>query len=223
MGIRDFIHNKIAKSELQETVDRLLEESLLHRGFFIRLFLSAAIATLGLLENNMAIVIGAMVIAPLLTPLLCLSLGGLSFKPKMIRYGLITVILGSILGIFTGAALVFILGKTVVPVEIVELYTFHSFDFLIIAFLAGMAGAFASLSQKTSEQLIGVAIAAALVPPLAFAGITLGLLEFELFRKTLILYLLNLLSTSLGAMVVYGIFLISNRVNTTKIEEHIVN
>ena len=223
MGVKELIHARIAKSEMQKTVDRLLEASSLRAGFFIHLFLSAGIATLGLLEGNTAIVIGAMVIAPLLTPLLCLSLGVLSFKPKMIIYGLQATVLGSVLGILSGAAIVFLFGKTTVPAELLDLYTFHNYDFLMIALLSGMAGAYASLNPRRNEELIGVAIAAALVPPLAFAGIALGLQEMELFKDVLVLYLVNLLATSIGAMIVYGLFLAKNKVDPEEIVEKDVN
>lgn len=219
MGLRNLIQSFVEKSLLQATVDRLLEKSILKTEFFIQLFLSASIATLGLIDNNMSIVIGAMVIAPLLTPLLSFSLGAISFKPKLFLFGLLAIILGSILGILTAAGLVYVMGHSEIPRQIVDIYTFHGYDFLIIALLSGMAASFASLNKDRSEQLIGVAIAAALVPPLAFAGIALGMQQYELFTKTITLYALNLLATSLGAMIVYASFLAKNRLDPAQIEE----
>lgn len=219
MGLKDLITNKLAKSELQKTVNRLLEESILKPRFFLLLFLSAAIATLGLLEENLSVVIGAMVIAPLLTPLLCFSLGGLTFKTKMITFGLSALIFGSALSILLSAGTAKLLGKTEIPQAILDLYTFHNFDFVIVAFLSGMAGAFSSLKDETKDELIGVAIAAALIPPLAFAGMALGIGELELFKDTTVLYLINLLATSLGAMLIYAVYMLTHKVDSDKIKE----
>lgn len=219
MGLKINLTSRIAKSELQNTVNKLLDESILKPRFFLLLFLSAAIATLGLLEENMSITIGAMVIAPLLTPLLCFSLGGLSFKPKMIRFGLSALVFGSILSILLSAGLVQFLGRTEIPKSIIELYSFHNFDFILVALFSGMAGAFSSLKEETKDELIGVAIAAALIPPLAFAGMALGIGDFELFNNTLILYSINLLATSLGAMIIYAMFILTHKVDADKIKE----
>jgi uncharacterized hydrophobic protein (TIGR00271 family) len=219
MGLNNLLTKRIAKSELQNTVTKLLSESILKPRFFLLLFLSAAIATLGLLTENVSVTIGAMVIAPLLTPLLCFSLGGLSFKPKMIKFGLSALIFGSLLSILLSAGLVQVLGRTEIPESIMRLYSFNSFDFILIAFLSGMAGAFSSLKEETKDELIGVAIAAALIPPLAFAGIALGIGNIELFKETLILYGINLLATSLGAMVIYAIYMLTHRVDADQIKE----
>lgn len=219
MGLKISLTSRIAKSELQNTVSKLLDESILKPRFFLLLFLSAAIATLGLLEENVSITIGAMVIAPLLTPLLCFSLGGLSFKPRMITFGLSALIFGSVLSILLSAGLLQILGRTEIPASVIDLYTFHNFDFILVAFFSGMAGAFSSLKEETKDELIGVAIAAALIPPLAFAGMALGIGDLALFKNTLILYGINLLATSLGAMVVYAIFILTHKVDADKIKE----
>lgn len=219
MGLKISLTSRIAKSELQNTVSKLLDESILKPRFFLLLFLSAAIATLGLLEENVSITIGAMVIAPLLTPLLCFSLGGLSFKPKMITFGLSALIFGSVLSILLSAGLLQILGRTEIPVSVIDLYTFHNFDFILVAFFSGMAGAFSSLKEETKDELIGVAIAAALIPPLAFAGMALGIGDLDLFQNTLVLYGINLLATSLGAMIIYAIFILTHKVDADKIKE----
>lgn len=219
MDFKLSLTNRIAKSELQNTVTKLLSESVLKPRFFLLLFLSAAIATLGLLEENVSVTIGAMVIAPLLTPLLCFSLGGLSVKPKMIKFGLSALIFGSILSILLSAGLVQALGRTEIPESVMRLYTFHNFDFILVAFFSGMAGAFSSLKEETKDELIGVAIAAALIPPLAFAGMALGIGDMNLFQNTLTLYGINLLSTSLGAMIIYAIFILTHKVDADKIKE----
>jgi len=219
MVFKSLLKKRVMQNELQTTVNRLLEESILKTRFFLLLFLSTAIATLGLLEQNVSVTIGAMVIAPLLTPLLCFSLGGLNFKPKMILFGLKALIYGSVLSILLSAFIVQALGISEIPQNIVDLYNFHGFEFIYIALLSGMAGAYSSLKKETQDELIGVAIAAALIPPLAFAGMSLGVWDLNLFKSTLTLYIVNILATSLGAMLIYATYMIVHRINADKIEE----
>jgi len=219
MSFLDKIIHRVAQSELQETVDNLLALSKLNIKFFVFLALSAGIATLGLLEQNTAVVIGAMVLAPLLTPLLCFSLGILALKKKMILYGISAVLLGTILSILISAGMVLALDRNEIPGQIIDLYSFHTVEFLLVALFAGMAGAYSSFKTDTKDELIGVAIAAALIPPLAFAGIALGIQEMKLFKNTISLYGLSILSTTLGAMVIYAIYLVVNKVKPEKIKE----
>jgi len=219
MPFKKIITKHLKQNELQKTVGNLLEESILKSRFFILLFLSTSIATLGLLTENASVTIGAMVIAPLLTPLLCFSLGALNFKPKMIIFGLKALILGSFFSIVLSAILVQVLGTKEVPAYLIKLYEFHGFEFIYVALFSGMAGAYSSLKKETQDELIGVAIAAALVPPLAFAGIALGVWDISLFKETIVLYLVNILATSLGAMLVYAIYMLVHRINGDKLEE----
>jgi len=219
MPFKKIITKHLKQNELQKTVGNLLEESILKSRFFILLFLSTSIATLGLLTENASVTIGAMVIAPLLTPLLCFSLGALNFKPKMILFGLKALILGSFFSIVLSALLVQVLGIKEIPEYLIKLYEFHGFEFIYVAVFSGMAGAYSSLKKETQDELIGVAIAAALVPPLAFAGIALGVWDIILFKETIILYLVNILATSLGAMFVYAMYMLVHRINGDKLAE----
>lgn len=217
--IKQVAKNIIVKTELTITVDRLLKESKFTFNFFFLLIVSSIIATIGLLNNNTAVIIGAMIIAPLLTPLLCLSMGVLTVKKKMITYGVSSLVLGSVIGVITASVTTVLLGKTAVPYEVIDLYTVHDFEFILIAFLTGMAGAFSSLNPKRSEQLIGVAIAVALIPPLAFAGISLALQEQELLRSSITLFTLSILGTSLGAMIVYAAHFLRNQLDASELGE----
>ncbi len=219
MGIiKKVAQNIIVKTELTITVDRLLKESKFTFNFFFLLTVSAVIATIGLLNNNTAVIIGAMIIAPLLTPLLCLSMGVMAMKKKMIVYGVSSLFFGSAVGVATAYLTTALLGRTALPLEVIDLYTVHQFEFILIAFLTGMAGAFSSLNPKRSEQLIGVAIAVALIPPLSFAGISLALSEQQLFQDSIILFTLSILSTSLGAMVVYAAHFVRNQLDASEVK-----
>jgi uncharacterized hydrophobic protein (TIGR00271 family) len=219
MPIKKLIAKHLKQGELQRTVETLLGESILKSRFFILLFLSTTIATLGLLTENVAVTIGAMVIAPLLTPLLCFSMGALNFKPKMIVFGLKALVFGSFFSIVLSALMVQALQTSEIPASLIKLYEFHGFEFIYVALFSGMAGAYSSLKKETQDELIGVAIAAALVPPLAFAGISLGVGDFPLFKETLLLYVVNLLATSLGAMLIYAIYIFVHRINADKLAE----
>jgi uncharacterized hydrophobic protein (TIGR00271 family) len=218
MGLLKKVANKIIiKTELTITVDRLLKESKFTFNFFFLVIVSSVIATIGLLNNNTAIIIGAMIIAPLLNPLLCLSMGFLTIKKKMITYGITSLVLGAVIGVLTATATTLLLGRTALPPTVIDLYTVHEFEFILIAFLTGMAGGVASLNAKKSEQLVGVAIAVALIPPISFAGISLAINEITLFQSSITLLTLSILSTSLGAMIVYAAHFLINQLDASEV------
>nr|WP_319385211.1 DUF389 domain-containing protein [uncultured Roseibium sp.] len=142
--------------------------------FFIMLSLSAILATLGLISNSIATVIGAMIIAPLMSPIMSVAFGVADFDFRVILIASLTVAVGvlSVIGIgFLGTILI---GAYVVGSEILSRTSPSLLD-LVVALAAGCAGAYAQTRPKIADSIAGVAIAVALVPPLAVTGIGLAL------------------------------------------------
>jgi uncharacterized hydrophobic protein (TIGR00271 family) len=158
----------------EEVATAMKAASLPSMSFFFLLLLSSAIATFGLLANSAPAIIGAMIIAPLMTPIMGLSYGVIQLSWSQIARSFITVALGILVVI----AVSFISSRFIdIRVAGTEMLS-RAFPTLLdlgVAMAAGAAGAFALSRASIRNSIAGVAVAVALVPPLAVVGIGLGL------------------------------------------------
>ncbi|WP_458207969.1 TIGR00341 family protein [Haladaptatus sp. NG-SE-30] len=176
--------------------------------FLVLTVVSAIVATAGLLLDSAAVVVGAMVIAPLVGPALSASVGTILDDPAMFRRGIWLQTVGVVLSILSAAAFALLVRS--IPLfppgtnitQIAEISGRISPDFLslIIALGAGAAGIL-SLSSGVSAALVGVMIAAALIPPAAAAGISIAWGEPFAAISAGVLVLVNVLAINLSALV----------------------
>ena len=163
--------------------------------------LSVIVAAVGLVENNIAVIIGAMVIAPLLTPNVALSLSTTLANQNLARKALIT--LGS--GLMLALALSFVFGLFLhvdPTINEIALRTKVSMGDIIIGLAAGAAAAlFFSIGAGTA--LVGVTVAAALLPPLVVTGLLMGAGEFHHASQSLLLLISNLIGINLAGTIVF--------------------
>lgn len=175
--------------------------------FFCLLILAASIATYGLLDDSVAVIIGAMIIAPLMLPIMGVAFS-ISAGDKVSLKSTLLVSLG---GIFTAIAVGFILTLPIHNLFQVEnigqimVRTSPRLLDLLAALATGFAGAFAMSRHDVSDTLPGVAIAISLVPPLANAGILLATANYSLAMGSLLLFTTNYLAILLTGAVLFGI------------------
>ena len=150
------------------------QASLPYFGFYFMLALATAIATFGLLSNSAATIIGAMIISPLMYPIMSLSFGILVNRRKLLIRSLVTLVTGIALVVMITFASTSLLGLRVAGSEILSRTDPTLLD-LGVALAAGGASAFAYTRRSVFSAIAGVAIAVALVPPLAVVGIGLAL------------------------------------------------
>jgi len=143
-------------------------------GYFFMLGLAALIATFGLIVNSAPTIIGAMIISPLMSPILSLSYGLVTFDPKLITRSILTVAVGAVLVVAIAFAGSLLTGFRLAGSEILSRTSPTLFD-LGVALAAGGAAAFSQTRRSIGNSIAGVAIAVALVPPLAVSGIGLAL------------------------------------------------
>ena len=174
-------------------------------GFWVLLVLSVAIATLGIMADSTAVVIGAMLVAPLMTPIMGVSVAIVNGWPRRVSLSFATVAGGVAVSI--GVA--WILAAWVpqlVPIAAnsqIQSRISPTMVDLLIAIAAGAAGAYATIDKRVSSSITGVAIAVALVPPLGVAGIMLKAGEYADAGGALLLFLTNLVAIILTASVVF--------------------
>ena len=160
--------------------------------FHFMLGLSAIISTLGLLANSVAIIIGAMIIAPLMGPIIGMAYSVAMGNRKLLRRSSLTLLKGVVLTIFASWLTASLIGLKTVDTEILSRTNPTLIDFGI-AMAAGMAGAFANTRRSISSAIPGVAIAVALVPPLSVVGIGMSLGQQDIATGSLLLFTTNLI------------------------------
>jgi uncharacterized hydrophobic protein (TIGR00271 family) len=194
----------LGDAERREVIDRLFPRGMPRRQFFTRfvslMMLSTAIAVFGILGDSTAVVIGAMLVAPLMLPVLGGAAAVVMGWPRRIVNRALLVAAGSVLAVALAAAISFIIpGRAAsLPAELMARTSPNLLD-LGIALAAGAAGAYGQLRRHAADALTGVAVAVALVPPLAVVGITLQLTEWQLAVGAALLFLANVVGIVIAA------------------------
>jgi uncharacterized hydrophobic protein (TIGR00271 family) len=191
-------------AERREVIDQLFPRGMPRRQFFTRfvslMMLSTAIAVFGILGDSTAVVIGAMLVAPLMFPVLGGAAAIVMGWPRRIVSRALLVAAGSLLAVLLAVAISFLIpGRTTpLPAELMARTSPNLLD-LGIALAAGAAGAYGQVRRHASDVLTGVAVAVALVPPLAVVGITLQLTEWQLALGSTLLFLANVVGIVIAA------------------------
>ncbi|MBN2005238.1 MAG: DUF389 domain-containing protein [Anaerolineae bacterium] len=161
--------------------------------FFVMITLAAAIAALGLILNSPAVIIGAMLVAPLMSAILGMGLALVLGDTRFLWTAFSTTIHGIGLAIGTGAVIGFIVPGAKVTQEMLNRGQPSLLD-LGVALISGTAAAYALSRKDVSAALAGVAIAAALAPPLTTVGISLVLRDMATAGGALLLFATNMVS-----------------------------
>ncbi len=171
--------------------------------FFVLTIFSGIIITLGLIVNSSAVVIGGMLLAPLVWPILSLSLGIVKGRSKLIQDSVFTLLKSTLL-IFVIAIIIGAISPSYAlkGTEFLSRTSPTIFE-LFIALAAGFVGAFIIAYPKIGAAIAGVVIAAALVPPIAVMGVSVSHGNISLAGGAFILYLSNLIAVTFSASVLF--------------------
>jgi uncharacterized hydrophobic protein (TIGR00271 family) len=200
----------VSQKRRGEVQARLRDDSSPDFDFFLLVLLSSVIATLGLLINSPATIIGAMLVAPLMSPIIGLGLGSIRGDDKLLRDAVSALFRGAILSIVIASLLTlwniympFIdLRSSTLPTEVMARTQPSPID-LAIALAGGLAAAFAFAMPNISAALPGVAIATALMPPLCTIGIGLAFSRWDIAGGALLLFITNSVTIAFAAMLVF--------------------
>ena len=181
------------KVDYPEVRVRIEANALPSKMYFIMNILSAIIASYGLVTNSAAVVIGAMLVAMMLGPITGIALAIIDHRMPLLRKSLVTVLLGISLVVLVGFIVGWLHKDQPLTVEILSRTQPTSMD-LMIALAGGTAGAYAMVSPHLSVAVVGVAVATALVPPLAASGILFANGEMQIGLGALLLALTNIIA-----------------------------
>jgi len=202
-NIRDrlkyFTRSRIEPQHLKKIRVDLLEESTLDIDYLVLILGSCIIATFGLLANSAAVIIGAMIVAPLMLPIRGLAFGAVEGNVLLFRKGLIALAVGTVLAIFLACFLGALVQLPDFGSEVLARSKPTLLD-LGIAIAAGGISGYAKVQPKVSATLAGTAIAVALMPPICVIGLGLSQANWSLSLGASLLYLTNLLGITLSCM-----------------------
>ncbi|MEJ2456718.1 MAG: DUF389 domain-containing protein [Novosphingobium sp.] len=173
--------------DLRQTVRK---DGQLTNGYILMCALAAGIAMLGLLQSSTAVVIGAMLVSPLMSPIAAMGFGFASLDGHRIRDAVKVVAIGALIGILTGMVLTWLSPIRNATPEILARTEPNLLD-LAIALFSGLAGGYSTVIGKGGTA-IGVAIATALMPPLTVIGYGIGVFQPMFAMGALLLFLTNL-------------------------------
>ncbi len=201
---REPLHNH----ERQIVISRLFPQGASRRQFFTRfaslMMLSTAIAVLGILADSTAVVIGAMLVAPLMVPVIGAAAALVMGWPLRLTQRALLIAVGAVLAVALAALISFVVPGRAdpLPAELMARTSPNVLD-LGIALAAGAAGAYGQVRRHAADALTGVAVAVALVPPLAVVGITVQLGEWQLSLGALLLFLANVVGIVIAAAITF--------------------
>jgi uncharacterized hydrophobic protein (TIGR00271 family) len=195
---------EVSTSDKYKTVNELFERSKPNSVYYTLLILSIFIVSAGLLINVSPIVIGGMLVTPLLTPILAISLGIAVGEVKSIKTPALLVVKSMALTVVISSLLTVAFGVEAVE-SILENTTRTAILYFIVAITSGAAATLAWVRKEVADILPGVSIAVSIVPPLSYLGIELAMLNFEVARFYALIFLFNLLGIILGSLIVFSL------------------
>ncbi len=200
------LFNDVTGEEKKNTIETLIGRSFPSQIFFLMIILSVSMAAFGLLLDNSSVVIGSMLIAPILYPILSCSMAIIMSDYKLLTRSLATSLKAVVLSVSVSAivALFFSSGENVLTKEILSRAQ-PSLLYSAIAFIAGLAVSFSLVKPELNETLPGVAISVALIPPLAAVGIGIAKLNWFIVTNATVLFLVNCLGIIFANMVVFSL------------------
>ncbi|OQA03398.1 MAG: hypothetical protein BWY68_00747 [bacterium ADurb.Bin400] len=197
-------HNISHKDKLR-TIDALVALCVPSHNFFFMIILAVIMATLGLLLNNTSIVIGSALLAPILYPIMGISMGTVMSDYKLIMISAKTLAKSVVLAVIAAAFATILFADTMTVPQIVYELSRPSLMHAAVAVVAGLAASFAMVRSELNETLPGVAISAALIPPLAVVGIGVGEINMEIISGAFLLFLVNVAGITFAGVTTFSL------------------
>lgn len=195
---KKIVRGALTREELYNDVERGAN---LNLDFALLVLLSTIVCAIGLIKSNVAVIIGAMVIAPLLGPNLALSFGSALGDRELIFKAAKVNICGLAMTISVSVLAGFIFNLDVIGTELID-RTEVGFDILALALASG-AAAVLSLTTGLSATLVGVMVAVALMPPAVALGLMLGMGQISDAYGASLLLAANIVCINLAAQLVF--------------------
>ncbi|MCE1254867.1 MAG: DUF389 domain-containing protein [Anaerolineae bacterium] len=198
----------LSKDERQKVIDEITPAASPGFDFFLLVVLSCSIATLGLISDSPAVIIGAMLVAPLMSPIIGIGLASITGNAALLRNAGSALLRGALLAIALASFMTLINNQLPffsiqeLPAEVLARIRPTPID-LVIALAGGVAAAYAMTQPNISAALPGVAIATALMPPLCTVGIGIALNRWDVAGGASLLFVTNAITIAFASLLVF--------------------
>ena len=207
---------KLSTSPKKYLFDSVFSQTQLSRQYVVQLIFSTIITTLGLITNNIVVVVGAMLLSPLFWPVLGIALGIITTRRNILKNAITSFLVSAVVVLIFSTFIGFLLPINELSPEITSRINPNLID-LFIALAASIIGVFALYYPTISATTAGVAISISLLPPLCIVGIGLAKLSGKIIFRSLLLF-----GTNTGAIVFVGVIaLYILKIRPRKAEEEV--
>ena len=186
------------EDEYRDLFVSLRENAVVTSSYQVLTVLSVLLALAGMYANSAPVIIGAMILAPLMSPIVSLAMGLARTEVNLIQTSMRTLLVGISWGLACAVLVAWAMPLDIPTAEMKARMSPTLLD-LMVAVLSGVAGAYANAKEEIAKSLAGVAIAVALVPPLAVVGIGLGWGDWGMAGGAFLLLATNLVGIALAA------------------------
>ena len=205
---------------LRDSYNNLTERARINLDFLLLTTVAAVICALGFKMNSVPVIVGAMVISPLLYPVICLGAATYKADWRAFLRAVKTLVAGLVAATVAAAALN-LFYSTTFQSEIVGRLSTATGDYVLVAFFSGIAGTYSFFSPKMHEAITGIAISVALVPPVVMLGISIAEQNYTLFIGSGIIALSNIFGIYAGSIVMMaGLYWISKDAKRASITQN---
>lgn len=195
---------KISQIDRNKFSAHIIDSSAPRTDFYFMVILSTIIVSLGLLADNVVLLIGGMVVAPLLSPILAIALGMVISNNKVIMRSV--RILGTSFGLaFIVALILGLLSSAHVSDISLIGYIQPSLFTFFVAVVAGVAAAYTWVKPELNETLTGIAITVTLIPPLAATGLAVAVGDWGIFVNVFKSLLLNIFGIVVSSLIIFSL------------------
>ena len=196
------LFKKASDDEFKDLLISLKDSASFSYTYLTLMILSTLLATTGLFANSSPVIIGAMILAPLMAPIISLSMGVARADEYLLIKSAKTLVIGIFMALLFSSIYTLFIPLEQITSEMQGRLNPNLLD-LMVAIFSGIAGAYATSKEKVAKSLAGVAIAVALVPPLSVTGIGLGLGNIDVILGSFLLFITNLVGITLSATLTF--------------------
>ena len=196
------LFKKATDDDFKDLLLNLRDSAKFSYTYLTLMILSTLLATTGLFANSAPVIIGAMILAPLMAPIISLSMGVVRADRFLMIHSARTLVIGIFMALLFSCIYTLFIPLEQITSEMQGRLNPNLLD-LMVAVFSGIAGAYANSKEEVAKSLAGVAIAVALVPPLSVTGIGLGLGNIDVIYGSFLLFVTNLVGITLSAALTF--------------------
>lgn len=193
---------KINRSERHQFCTEIIDSSAPTGDYYFLLVLSTLIVAMGLLADNVILVIGGMMVTPLLSPILAIALSITILNARVIFRSIRVFVVSFFFAFLIAAIAGLISDRNISEIELIKIMEPSFFTF-VIATIAGLAASFTWAKPEHNSRLPGIAVTVTLIPPLTALGLAIADREVMIFYDVLKVLLLNLSGIILASLLVF--------------------